>query len=347
MPAAIINIINAVDVAIEGDGLIDGQGPFWWDLYWGKDKKNGLRKDYDSKGLRWLADYEIKRPRNMCIYESKNIEIKNLTFQKSGFWNLQITYSENVVIDDVKISKNDGPSTDGIDIDSSKFVTVKNCQLACGDDCTVIKSGRDGDGYRVNRASENIEIMNCNIYEGYGIVIGSEISGGVRNIHIHDIYYENTSCGFRMKSSAARGGYIENISVERLFMKNVQFPFSWLMNWHPEYNHKQPSYSEKHLSSTEKSIAAQIPESEQKSLVHDVTIKDVKAILDDNYNRDARAFDISAYVDKPMKSIKFENINIEANEFGKIVAVRNLCFNDVNVSIKKENNSVNDNFDNR
>ena len=100
---------------------------------------------------------------------------------------MQITYSNDVLVEKVIIRNNDGPSTDGIDIDSSTNVRVYECDLACGDDCIAIKSGRDGNGARVNRKSSRIEVARCKIRSGYGVTIGSEVSAGVSDVYIHDI----------------------------------------------------------------------------------------------------------------------------------------------------------------
>lgn len=167
-PAALHHILEVSDVEISGDGIIDGQGPHWWNLYWGHDQTGCLRHDYDAQGLRWLADYLIKRPRSCLIHKAQNIAISDITFQRGGFWNLQMTYSDRITVRNVKIRHNHGPSTDGIDIDSSTNVHITECDISCGDDCIVIKSGRDGDGLRVDKIAENIKIDHCKIRSGYG-----------------------------------------------------------------------------------------------------------------------------------------------------------------------------------
>ena len=168
-PAAILNLINVTNVDIQGPGLINGSGPYWWNIYWGKDQKSGRRQWYDEHNLRWIADYEIKRVRSILIYKSNNIRIKDLILEEAGFWNLQITYSTEVEISQITIQKNTGPSTDGIDIDSSENIHIHDCLLSCGDDCIAIKSGRDGDGLRVNKPTQQVEIDHCTILSGYEI----------------------------------------------------------------------------------------------------------------------------------------------------------------------------------
>ena len=178
-------------------------------------------------------------------------------------------------------------------------------------------------------------------------MIGSEISAGVQHVHIHDIVYQNSGCGFRMKSSAARGGFIRDVRVERLTMTNVQFPFSWLLNWHPSYNQKEFDRPVSEMPVAWQAVAAQIPENQQKSLVEDIVVQDVQATLTPDYQLPSRAFDIGAYPDKPMTNITFRHVAIEAKEFGKIIAVKQLQFDDVAVSVENANNDANDHYDNR
>jgi polygalacturonase len=347
-PAAIINCIDAVDISISGNGRIDGQGPFWWAKYWGNDKKNGARKQYDEQNLRWIADYSIPRPREILLYNASDIKVKDINLTQSGFWNLQITYCSKIEIANLVIDKNNGPSTDGIDIDSSEKVHVHNCVFSCGDDCIAIKSGRDGDGYRVGRPSRIIEIDHCKFLSGYGLTIGSEVTGSVYEIKVHDLEFVGCDCGIRMKSSAERGGAIENVFVENLQMKNVRFPFSWILNWHREYNLKKIS-DEEFQSKPEfwRSVAASIPKNLWQTKVRDVYIKNVSLKLSADYEKSARAFDIKAFPAKPMENIIFEDIKLDVSEFGNIVGVKGLKFKNVSLNIKHSNQNMNDNFDNR
>lgn len=345
-PAAVLNAINVTDITISGNGIIDGQGPFWWDLYWGADQKGGLRAEYDQNNQRWIADYAIKRPRACLFYEAKNVTIQDITFQRSGFWNLQLTYCKDVLVQNVKVKDNHGPSTDGIDIDSSENVRITQCQLSCGDDCIVVKSGRDGDGLRVNRIAKNIEIDHCQILSGYGITLGSEVSGGIRHVYIHDNTFTDSDCGLRMKSAKERGGFITDIHVENLTMHNVLFPFSWIMNWHTAYN-KKIFADLTALPPSWQAVAAQIPEEKQGTAVQRITVKNVSATLDADYPLPARAFDLVALPEKPMTAITFENCKIAAKEFGRIEAINDLVFDNVQVSVASANETSNDLFDNR
>ena len=345
-PAAILNAIDVSDVEISGSGTIDGQGPHWWNLYWGEDQNGGLRREYDERGLRWIADYLIKRPRACLLHNVRDARVADVTFRRSGFWNLQITYCEDILVSGITIRDNHGPSTDGIDIDSSARVRVTGCDIACGDDGIAVKSGRDGDGLRVNRPSEAIEIDRCIIRSGYGVTLGSEVSGGIRNIYIHDIDFENAACGLRMKSARERGGVIEDVRAENLRMRNVQFPFSWIMDWHNAYNRKQ-SQNMQEMPESWRAVASRVPQAMEMTRVRNIAVSGVEATLGEDYALPARAFDLVAFPERPMQNISFSQCRIEAREFGRIVAVEGLNFSDVAVSASGDSDAGNDTFDNR
>lgn len=345
-PAAILNAIDVSGVEITGSGTIDGQGPHWWNLYWGENQSGGLRREYDEQGLRWIADYLIKRPRACLLHNVRGARVADITFRRSGFWNLQITYCEDVLVSGVTIRDNHGPSTDGIDIDSSRRVRVTGCDIVCGDDGIAVKSGRDGDGLRVNRPSEAIEIDRCVIRSGYGVTLGSEVSGGIRNVHIHDIDFDGAACGLRMKSARERGGVIENVRAENLRMRNVQFPFSWIMDWHNAYNRKRINNPDA-LPESWRAVASRVPEAMEMTRVRNIAVSGVEATLSEDYALPARAFDLVAFPERPMQNVSFSDCRIAAGEFGRIVAVEGMNFSNVQVSVSGNNDAGNDTFDNR
>jgi polygalacturonase len=134
---ALINVENAKNVRISGTGTIDGNGQKWWDKYW------NLRKEYEPKGLRWASDYDAERVRLMLISDSSDVTVENVSLKRSGFWTVQVLYSEYITVDGIKISDNGGPSTDGVDVDSSRYVLIQNCDIDNNDDDICLKAGRD------------------------------------------------------------------------------------------------------------------------------------------------------------------------------------------------------------
>ena len=155
-PAALVNVRNQHDVTITGHGVIDGDGPPWWKSYW------DLRKIDEPKGLRWASDYDAKRPRLVLIQNSSNVHFGGgLLLKRSGFWTVHVLYSHDIAIDGVTIRNNEGgrgPSTDGIDIDSSHDILVAHADIENNDDALCLKAGRDSDGLRVNRPTYNVVI---------------------------------------------------------------------------------------------------------------------------------------------------------------------------------------------
>ncbi len=233
-PSALINIIGKKNAAISGDGVINGRGKIFWDKYW------NMRKDYEEKGLRWIVDYDCERPRGILIAECENVTVCDIVLYQAGFWSLHVLYSKHITIDGIIINNNiegHGPSTDGIDIDSSEYVLVQNSNINCNDDNFCLKAGRDSDGLRVNRPCQYVVIRDCIAGSGGGMfTCGSETSGGIRNIVAYRMKGIGTKCGLRFKSTCQRGGVIENIYLYDIEMVEVKRPLVVDLNWNPAYS---------------------------------------------------------------------------------------------------------------
>jgi len=233
-PAALINIIGKSNAAITGDGVIHGRGKVFWDRYW------EMRRDYEARGLRWVVDYDSERPRGVLVQDSENVTLKDFVLYQAGFWSVHVLYSKYVTVDGLIISNNiegRGPSTDGIDIDSSSFILVQNSIIHCNDDNICLKAGRDWDGQRVNRPVEYIVIRNSKAGYGHGLIaFGSETAGGIRNVVVYNLKGVGTRTGIRFKTTSTRGGVIENIHLHNIEMVDVPNPLSLDLDWHPAYS---------------------------------------------------------------------------------------------------------------
>jgi polygalacturonase len=334
-PAAVINVRDATDVRISGPGVIDGQGEYWWEKYWGKDRRGGMRASYEKKGLRWAVDYDCFRVRNVVVLNSENINLEGFHSKRSGFWNIHICYSSNVTVREIQISDNHGPSTDGIDIDSCNHVLIEKCVISCNDDNICVKSGRDADGLRTARICENVTIQNCTIYEGEGITLGSETSGGIRNIRILNNRYKGTKNGFRLKSAKTRGGVIENITVENLHMLDVAHPFSFQFNWYPKYSYCEiPQDYKGEIPNYWQKLVQKVPAEQGIPHARNITVKNVTATLQEKYDGESEAFCIEGLEEKPLENITFEEVNIQAKKFGRIINVSGIHFNQVKIESK-------------
>ncbi len=234
-PAALINIIGQENVLLSGEGIVNARGKFCWDKYW------TMRKAYDAKGLRWIVDYDAKRVRTVLVQESSDVTVKGITFKNAGFWTVQILYSKYVTANGVVVRNNEdgkGPSTDGIDVDSSSWVLIENCDIDCNDDDFCLKSGRDWDGLRVNRPTEYVVIRHCTARKGGGLLtLGSETSGGIRHVLATGLTAKGTGNGFHIKSATTRGGTVEDIRFENVTLDSVGNAFMFTMNWNPSYSY--------------------------------------------------------------------------------------------------------------
>lgn len=332
-PAGLLNVHHAENVTICGGGTVDGQGEYWWKKYWGDDRLGGMRGVYTPKGVRWAVDYDCTRPRNVIVYESKHVTISGLTSRQSPFWNLHLCYSEDLLVENIQIGANAGPSTDGIDIDSCNGAVIRRCRITCNDDSICVKAGRDSDGLRVNRVCENIEIYDCDLGLGAGITLGSETSGGIRNVYIHDCRYDSTSCGFRIKSARTRGGLLEKIRVENLFMVNVREPFSFDLNWNPSYSYCEiPKDYDGVIPEYWHVMATRVPEELGIPAVRDIEIRSITATITPDYQGKSYAFLIHAYPEKPIENIRMKDVSITAKEYGSVDNIRNWTMKNVQIT---------------
>lgn len=218
------------NIAITGEGTLNGQGKPWWSL---KEKKleAGL---YDLEKNRIPVNERIYdgrngnelRPAFFQPMSCKKVFVEGVTFLYGAFWTITPTYCEDVVVRNVRIvtegEYGHTPNGDGVDPSSCKNVLIENCEFDTGDDCIAIKAGRDEDGIRVGKATENVVVRNCRGHRGHGgIVIGSETSGGVRNVYAVNCRFDGTDRIVRLKTARGRGGALENMWFKDLSGANI------------------------------------------------------------------------------------------------------------------------------
>ena len=225
------------DIAITGQGTIDGGGEndTWW-KWCGKDhygwkegiisQKSGSRarllkmaEDGVDMNERKFGPQDGLRPQLINFNQCDGILIEDVTLLRSPFWVIHPLLSKNITVRGVHIN-NDGPNGDGCDPESCDGVLIENCFFNTGDDCIAIKSGRNNDGRLWGRPSENIIIRNCEMQNGHGgVVLGSEISGGCRNVFAENCKMDSPDLDrvIRIKANTCRGGIIEN-----LYARNIE-----------------------------------------------------------------------------------------------------------------------------
>jgi polygalacturonase len=222
--ASMFTGLDLENISITGRGTIDGQGEEWWKAFRVVSemrRKLGLldREPENPPGspLQW------SRPRMINLYRCKNVLIGGLTVLNSPSWNIHPVLCDDVIIDQVTIiSPEEGPNTDGIDPDSCRNMRISNCYISVGDDCITLKSGYKFQKTERNLPSENIAITNCVFGRGHGGVgIGSETSGGVRNVTVSNCVCEGTDRGIRFKTARSRGNVVENFRAVNFAMRGV------------------------------------------------------------------------------------------------------------------------------
>lgn len=311
-PAALLNVIGQKNVAITGEGIVNARGKFCWDKY------REMRKDYEKKGLRWIVDYDAKRVRTLLVQESSDITLKGLTFKNAGFWTVQLLYSDHVTADGLVIRNNEdghGPSTDGIDIDSSTWVLVENCDIDCNDDDFCLKAGRDWDGLRVNRPTEYVVIRKCLARRGAGLVtLGSETSGGIRHVLATNLVAQGTKNGFLMKSALTRGGTISDIYIQDIVMDSVGTALNFTMNWNPAYSYSilPAGYNYDSIPAIWKTLLQKVAPEKGMPRFENVFVKHVVA------NNAKLAVQAAGLKESPLKNFHFEKVAIQSAEAGSI-----------------------------
>ncbi|MBO0359126.1 glycoside hydrolase family 28 protein [Hymenobacter sp. BT186] len=248
---------NLENVAITGQGILDGAGEAWWMVQKGRSTEGEWKQLVASGGFlnekqdRWypsaqslkgttvkeagvlteekseIKDFEeIKdylRPDFLVLDQCKRLLFEGVTFQNSPAWTVHPMRSEDVIVRNINVLNGPyTPNTDALDLESCKNGIVEGCTFSAGDDAICIKSGRNEQGRKRAMPTENFIIRNCKVYRGHGgFVIGSEMSGGARNLYVSNITMIGTDIGLRFKTTRGRGGVVENIFIQDIDMKDI------------------------------------------------------------------------------------------------------------------------------
>jgi polygalacturonase len=268
------------DVAVTGPGTIDGRGQMWWDSHACEPGK-------------------LRRPLLVRIVDSKNVRFEDVTLRNSPMWTLSPLACDDVVVHRVKIfSPADSPNTDGINPDSCRNVRIADCHVDVGDDCITIKSGKEDEGRRTLRSCENVHVSNCTLLHGHGgVVMGSEISGSIRNVTIAHCTFRGTDRGVRIKARRGRGGVVEDVVATDLSMDGVLCPivvnlfYGWGAWGEPKTTDTRPfpvdettprfhRFTFRRISARNAKYAAAYVLGLPERAVEDITLEDVDLALD-------------------------------------------------------------------
>lgn len=204
----LVSAVNAEHVAIIGEGTIDGNGHVWWEYVKGVKDSGVLGTDHP-------------RPMGVVFDHTKHVRMEGVTVQNAGFWQIVPYYADDLVFRNIRILAPHSPNTDAIDPFSSSNIVIDHVFSSVGDDNIAIKSGAiNSPG--PDAPSKNITITDCTFENGHGLSIGSEIAGGVQNVHAERIHFKGTDQGIRIKAARDRGNDVSNISFKDITMEDVK-----------------------------------------------------------------------------------------------------------------------------
>jgi DNA sulfur modification protein DndE len=250
--------VNLENVGITGEGIMDGSGDVWksvkrskltesqWKKYvssggvvnatndtWYPSEQSRLgNQEANAWAVKWtegktIEDYktvrDFLRPNMISLTGCENVLIEGITFQNSPAWTLHPLLCKHVTLRNVNV-KNPwyGQNNDALDLESCQNGLMEGCTFDTGDDAITIKSGRDEQGRKRGVPTENFIIRNCTVFHGHGgFVIGSEMSGGVRNMFVNNCNFLGTDVGLRFKTARGRGGVVEKIYISDINMNNI------------------------------------------------------------------------------------------------------------------------------
>ena len=336
---------NLENIAITGKGAINGSGDAWRPLkkskvtdgHWKKVKESGgILKDSQywfptqssllgenigaNSGKRelteeeWLAVKDYLRPVMVSLVECKNVLLEGVLFENSPSWNIHPLMCENLIFDGIEVrNPSYSQNGDGLDIESCINAIVVNCSFDVGDDAICIKSGKDEDGRRRARPTENVIVNNCRVFKAHGgFVVGSEMSGSVRNISVTDCQFIGTNIGLRFKSARGRGGIVENIYIDNINMLDiVHEPLSFNLYYFTKQSDTVPSVDE------------------TTPIFKDITIKNITCR---NANK---AMFFNGIPEMNIQNIRIEDSVITSVYGAVLCETENVIFNNVHLNIRE------------
>jgi len=222
--SSLLNGLDLEQVAITGDGVLDGQGAPWWEAYaatWKMRVEAQLPREAENPAA---APLKWPRPRVIHLTRCRDVLIEGLLINDNPFYGVHLTYCQDVLIRKVTTRQQIDAHSTGLVIDSSRRVSIVECEISHGGDGIGIKSGYNEDGRRVNLPAEDIVISHCRLshFGSSAFAIGSETAGGIRNVLVSDCLIDQGKNGIHVRSPRGRGGVVENLRVENVMIDGIR-----------------------------------------------------------------------------------------------------------------------------
>ena len=349
---------GATDIAITGKGVIDGNGQYWRPVKKGKVTENhwkellaipgsqemkpgywvpsaGYAKGEQGANMNvpnaktdaeWNAIKRFVRPVMVSLVKCKNVHLKGIIFQNSPAWNLHPLMCENVIVEDVLVrNPSFAQNGDALDLESCKNALIINSRFDAGDDGICIKSGKDADGRRRGIPCENVVVKGCTVFAGHGgFVVGSEMSGGVKNILVDQCQFLGTDVGLRFKSTRGRGGIVENIYIKNISMTDIKTD---AITFNMYYGGK--SVAEMLADGDNPDNVTKMPVNEETPIFRNIDIKNIIC------NGAGRAMEFNGLPEMPIDGISLKDITILAKKDAVFTNCQNITKKNVNITIQK------------
>lgn len=345
-----ISANNCHDIALTGNGIMDGNGHLWrgikkfkltskeWDRCLKKSpyvidtKEGGIwcptksyyegvlkgEPDYSLPNALELAseNYDVYRPVFVSFKNCERVLIEDITLQNSPAWNVHPLYCNNFTMRNAKIkNKFSAQNGDGIDLESCTNCEIAGTIFEVGDDGICLKSGKNKEARKIKAPTKNVWIHDCKVFDAHGgFVVGSEMSRGISNVLVENCIFAGTDIGVRFKSAMGRGGVVEDITIKNIQMNNIiNEAIIFTMGY------VLVNIEDEHENKEEKLDSEDIPE--------------FKNIIMENINVSScdTAIKINGLKEKPIHDLSFNNINIKANKDIDISYAENINFNNVNI----------------
>ncbi len=345
------------NIAITGHGVIDGNGQCWrpvkkskvtesqWKEIMARPGGVEMKKGYwvPNQGYvqgeqganmnvpnaqteeEWNAIKRFLRPVMISLVKCKNVLLQDVIFQNSPAWNLHPLMCENIIIERV-LARNPSYAQNGdaLDLESCKNALIINSKFDAGDDGICIKSGKDADGRKRGIPCENVIVDGCTVFAGHGgFVVGSEMSGGVRNILVENCQFLGTDVGLRFKSTRGRGGIVENIYINKVSMTDIKTD---AITFNMYYGGK--SVAEMLADGDNPDNTTKMPVNEETPIFRNIDIQDVIC------NGAGRAMEFNGLPEMPIKGINLKNITIQAKKDAVFTNCENIKKSNVNITVK-------------
>ena len=348
---------GAENISITGKGVIDGNGQFWRPVkkskmtdgqwkevlerpggveskkgYWvpnqayaDAEKSANMNVPKASTEEEWNRIKRFLRPVMVSLVNCKNVLLQGVIFQNSPAWNIHPLMCENIILDDV-LARNPAYAQNGdaLDLESCKNALIVNSKFDAGDDGICIKSGKDKDGRLRGRPCENVVVDGCTVFAGHGgFVVGSEMSGGVKNILVENCQFLGTDVGLRFKSTRGRGGIVENIFIDNVSMTDIKTD---AITFNMYYGGK--SVAEMLADGDNPDNVTKQPVTEETPIFRNIDIKNIVC------NGAGRAMEFNGLPEMPINGIRLQNINIIAKSDAVFNNCQNIKQRNVHITVK-------------